>query len=161
MQSPTQPKITPFLWFNQGAEMALAFYLEVFKDAELVSRKILQPATDENPEPMLTATLNLHGQTLHIMNAPGSPGFSMATSFFITCYNQEEVDYYWTALTQGGKPLPCGWLEDPFGVAWQVIPRLLEAWINDPDPERAGRVMTAMMKMTKIDIAALEEAHRG
>jgi predicted 3-demethylubiquinone-9 3-methyltransferase (glyoxalase superfamily) len=106
-----------------------------------------------------TATFELVGQ--HFMGLNGGPHFTFneAISFFVSCKDQAEVDYYWERLLDGGKPQQCGWLKDRYGVAWQIIPDALMRYMNDPDTEKANRVQAAMMQMVKIDIAALDEAY--
>lgn len=137
-------KITPFLWFNSNAEEAAKFYTSVFKNSKIVSIN-----------PMVTL-LELEGLQLMIMN--GGPTFKLneAFSLSISCNNQKEIDYYWSKLTEGGTESQCGWLKDKYGLSWQVIPSILPSLMNDP--EKAGRVTQAFLKMKKFNIEVLENA---
>ena len=153
--------LTPFLWFNGRVEEAVEFYTSVFGDSavEDISR---YPEGSPGPAgDVMTATLSLAGQQLTILN--GGPEYTLtpAFSFFVACADQAEVDHYWDRLCEGGKPVACGWLEDKFGVSWQVVPTVLGELLADPDPERSQRVMQAMLAMTKLDIAGLQAAHAG
>ena len=141
-------KITPFLWFEKDADEAAAFYVSVFKDAEITGGM-----------PGMTVSLRLFDQDVVLLN--GGPQFPQteAFSFVIDCESQDEVDYYWDALTaDGGEESMCGWLKDKYGVSWQVTPRRLLELVQDPDPARAQRAQAAMMKMQKIVISDLEAA---
>jgi len=141
-------KITPFLWFEKDADEAAAFYVSVFEDAEITGGM-----------PGLTVSLRLFEQDVVLLN--GGPQFPQteAFSFVIDCESQDEVDYYWNALTaDGGEESMCGWLKDKYGVSWQVTPRRLLELVQDPDPARAQRAQAAMMKMQKIVISDLEAA---
>jgi predicted 3-demethylubiquinone-9 3-methyltransferase (glyoxalase superfamily) len=148
-------KITPFLWFNNNLEDAMRFYSSIFKDTRVsdVSR---------GPDgKVMTATFELEGQRfLGLNGGPGFP-FTEAVSFFVDCETQDEVDELWEKLSEGGKISRCGWLQDKFGLWWQVIPTVLGRMLSDPDPQRAKRVMDSMLKMDKIEIKALEEAYTG
>jgi len=151
-----QAKISPFLWFNGRAEEAMNFYLSVFKESERIH--------GTSPfEGVYVGSFNLFGQNFMVLDGgPEHVGFTEATSFMIHCEDQAEVDHYWDTLSgDGGKESWCGWLVDKFGVSWQVTPKQLGELMSDPDPEKAGRVGQAMMKMQKIIIADLEKAHRG
>ncbi len=168
-------KITPFLWFDKDAEEAMNFYVSVFagwKDTSSNSKVVSIKRYPEGPleEPMkgmegkvLTGVFELGGQ--RFMALDGGPIFqpSVATSFYIECVSQEEVDYFWNKLTEGGDVASqqCGWLKDKFGFSWQVIPTALPQLLNDPDKEKTDRAMQAMLKMKKIDIAALQKAYEG
>lgn len=157
-------KITPCLWFDNNAEEAVNFYASVFKDSKIgdvtrydeASAKVSgQPAGS-----VLTVEFQIGGQPFMALNGGPVFKFTEATSFIIDCDSQEEVDYYWDKLTQGGdeKAQQCGWLKDKYGLSWQVVPTVLNQMLKDPDPVKAGRVMTAMLEMKKIDILALEKA---
>lgn len=161
-------KITPFLWFDKNAEEAMNFYVSIFKSAKIVSIKRYPDGPLEGPMQgmegkVLTAVFELEGQKF--MALDGGPYFKPtgAVSFYIECETQEEVDYYWSRLTEGGdeKSQQCGWLMDKYGFSWQVIPNALPKLLNDPDIAKAGRVMAAMMQMKKIEVAKLEEAAEG
>ena len=151
-------KITPFLWFDNQAEEAAEFYVSVFENSEILSVSRYGEAGPGVPGTAMTVHFRLDGQEFEALNGGPHYTFSEAISFVIDCETQEEVDYYWSKLSEGGRPDQCGWLKDRFGLSWQVVPRALIELLQDPDPERANRVMQAMLQMTKIDIAALEEA---
>jgi predicted 3-demethylubiquinone-9 3-methyltransferase (glyoxalase superfamily) len=143
-------RITPFLWFDGKLEEAVKFYTTVFSNARV-----------ENLGPM-SATFVLEGQEFMALNGGPQFKFNEAVSFFIRCETQDEVDYYWDTLSNdGGAEDRCGWLKDKFGVSWQVIPSALGQYLGDRDRSKADRVMQAMLKMKKIDIAALETAYVG
>src|SRR5580692_8389613 len=149
-------KITSFLWFETQAEEAANFYVSVFKNSKIT--RIVRVG-DAGPGPkgsVLVADFEIEGVQFSALN--GNPHFTLdeTISFVIHCDSQEEVDHYWSKLTAGGKEIQCGWLKDKFGVRWQVTPKVLLKLIADPDPAKSARVMQAMMKMVKIDIAALE-----
>ena len=146
------PRISPFLWFNNNAEEAVDFYLSVFKN----SRRLGELLNDENtPGPkgsILTVAFELDGQRFTALNGGPVYTFNEAVSFVIRCDNQDEVDYYWERLTNGGTEIQCGWLKDKFGVCWQVVPAKLADLLKHP------KAMQAMMAMKKLDIAELERA---
>jgi predicted 3-demethylubiquinone-9 3-methyltransferase (glyoxalase superfamily) len=151
-------KITPFLWFNNQAEDAANFYISVFKNSEILTVQRIGEGGPGEIGSAWVVDFTLEGQLVRALN--GGPHYTLneAFSFQIDCGDQEEVDYYWDKLTEGGEPIACGWLKDKFGLTWQVVPRRLVDLLGDPDPGRAGRVMQAMMEMSKIEIAKLEEA---
>ncbi|GAM98476.1 3-demethylubiquinone-9 3-methyltransferase [alpha proteobacterium U9-1i] len=143
-------KITPFLWFDGQLEQAVKFYTSVFKDSHVVSI---------NP---MTASFVLEGQEFMGLNAGPMFKFNEAVSFFVKCETQEDVDYYWSALTaDGGSEGQCAWLKDKFGLSWQIVPTTLGRYLGDADRAKANRVMQAMMKMKKIVIADLDAAAAG
>lgn len=140
-------KITPFLWFDGRLEEAVQFYVSAFKDARIVSL---------NP---MSASFVIEGQEFMGLNGGPDFKFNEAVSFFIRCTTQDEIDYYWSALTaDGGVEGRCGWLKDKFGVSWQVIPTRLGDLLSDPDRAKAQHAMQAMLRMNKIVIADLEAA---
>jgi len=153
-------KITPFLWFNGQAEEAAHFYSEIFKDAKIKDLvRYPEGSPDGQAGKLMTATLEIEGQEFNLLNGGPQFRFTEAISFVINCDSQEEVDTYWNQLTaDGGQPGQCGWLKDKFGLSWQVIPVQLSQILADPDPERSAKAAAAMLKMQKIDIAALEAA---
>lgn len=147
--------ITPFLWFNQNLKEAVEFYTSVFKDSKVIS-------TSKGPnDSFMSATFELNGQRFMGLNAEPLFEFNEAISFFIDCADQEEVDYYWDKLVEGGEPSQCGWLKDRFGLSWQVVPKALGECLGGSDREGAGRAMQAMLKMQKIIVKELEAAYKG
>jgi len=152
-------KISPFLWFDKEAEEAMNFYCSVFRNAK--PGKITRYG-DAGPGPkgsVMTASFELEGEQFTALNAGPQYRFNPAVSFSVDCATQEEVDELWDKLTaDGGKPVACGWLTDKFGLSWQIVPRALPELLNDPDRKKVARVMEAMMKMVKLDIAALKKA---
>ena len=155
-------KITPFFWFDHNAEEAVAFYTSLFDDSRVIH---VSHWPEGGPMPagsVLAITFELAGQRFMALNGGPEYKFSPATSMFVDCADQAETDRLWDAfLANGGKPTACGWLDDRFGVTWQIIPKALMDLMSDPDPIKAARVSAAMMKMVKIDVATLERAHRG
>lgn len=155
-------KITPFLWFDDQAEEAMEFYVSVFPNSRILS---ITHLGDDVPGPkgkVLTGTFELNGQQLMALNGgPEQFHFSEAISFYVDCESQQEVDYFWQRLTEGGQPGPCGWLKDKYGLSWQIVPSALGQMLSDPDPARSGRVTQAMLKMGKLDLAALQKAYDG
>ncbi len=145
-------KLTPFLWFDDQLEDAIAFYSAIFPDAEIIEMERLGGQ-------VLTARFRLAGQEFMAMNAGPDHPFTEAFSILIDCEDQAEVDRYWDALlANGGREDMCGWLKDQFGLSWQVIPRRLTELMADSDPARAKRVMDEMLTQVKIDVLALERA---
>ena len=151
-------KLTPFLWFDDDLEEALAFYASVFPDTEVVAAS---RAGDGPAAPLFMARFRLLGQELLAINGGPLFPFTEAFSLFVDCEDQAEVDRLWEALTEGGEPGRCGWLKDRFGLSWQIVPRRLGELMGDPDPVRAARVRDAMLAMDRIDVAGLEAAHAG
>ncbi|MGH9495202.1 MAG: VOC family protein [Candidatus Sulfotelmatobacter sp.] len=154
-------KISPFLWFDNQAEEAMNFYCSIFKNSKpgYVSRY-----GDGGPGPKgtaMTASFELEGQHFTALNGGPIFKFTEAISFFVDCQDQEEVDYYWNKLTEGGQPSQCGWLKDKFGLSWQIIPRDLTQLLSDPDPTKSQRVMQSMLKMSKINVEELKRAYAG
>lgn len=159
-------KITPFLWFNDNAEEAAAFYVDVFskyKDTRItnVSRydENSAKASGQPAGSAMVVAFKLGDQDFTALNGGPIFKFTEAVSFVINCDNQEEVDYFWEKLSAVPESEQCGWLKDKFGVSWQVVPKQLEELMSDPDPKKAGNVMQAMLTMKKIDIAELQKAH--
>ncbi|HEX2751284.1 MAG TPA: VOC family protein [Verrucomicrobiales bacterium] len=158
------PKITPFLWFDGNAEEAVAFYLSVFKNAKILRRARYGEAGKEQherpPGSIMTIEFELNGQNFVALNGGPSFKFNEAVSFVVNCDTQEELDYYWGKLSEGGpvEAQMCGWLKDKFGLSWQIVPAELEELIQEKDPEKSNRVMGALMQMTKLDIATLRKA---
>ena len=146
-------RITPCLWFDNQAEEAMKFYTSIFKNSKVLS-------TSPGPNgTIMTGTFELDGQEFMVLNAGPQFKFTEAISLFVNCETQEEVDYFWEKLTEGGEESRCGWLKDKYGLSWQIIPRALGEWMGDKDPVKAKRVVDAMLKMDKIDIATLKQAY--
>jgi predicted 3-demethylubiquinone-9 3-methyltransferase (glyoxalase superfamily) len=151
-------KIRPFLWFNGKAEEAVNFYASIFRNAKIGS---VMRYGDAGPGPkgsVMSVTFELEGQDFIALNGGPHFSFTPAVSFFVTCDTQEEVDAYWDKLCEGGEPVQCGWLKDKYGLSWQIVPAVLLELLQDKDAAKANRVMQAMMKMVKLDIAALRRA---
>lgn len=156
-----QPRITPCLWFDTESEPAAAFYTSVFENSRILNVTHYTEAGPREAGMVLTVEFELDGQRFIALNGGPQFTFDEAVSFTITCETQEEVDYYWDALGEGGSYGPCGWLRDRFGLAWQVVPDGMVELFSDPDPERARRAMAAMLKMSKLDIAEMRQAADG
>ena len=152
-------KITPFLWFDDKAEEAMNFYVSIFKNSRVVSITHYGEAGPGAAGSVMTASFVLDGQEFVALNGGPEFTFSPAISFAVNCTTQEEVDELWTKLSAGGKEVQCGWLEDRYGLSWQIVPTALIEMLNDPDPVKANRVMQAMLQMVKIDIAGLRRAY--
>ena len=156
-----QQKIVPNLWFDTEAEEAANFYISVFKNSRIVSVAHYTEAGPREAGTVMTVEFELDGNRFVGINGGPQFKFDEAVSFQITCEDQDEVDYYWEKLTEGGAESQCGWLKDKFGLSWQVVPTGMEEVFSDPDPERARRAMEAMLQMRKLDIAALRRAADG
>jgi len=160
-------KITPCLWFDTQAEEAADFYTSVFPNAKVVKvARYGEAGKDIHGKPpgsAMVVAFELDGQTFTALNGGPQFTFSEAVSFQVNCETQEEVDYYWDKLSRGGddRAQQCGWLKDKFGASWQIVPTVMPAMFADPDPAKAARVMEAMLKMKKLDIAALQHAYMG
>ena len=154
-------KIITNLWFDTEAEEAAAFYTSLFKDSRIVN---VAHYTEAGPGPagsVMTVEFELAGQRFVGINGGPQFPFTEAVSLQIDCADQDEVDYFWERLTDGGEESQCGWLKDRYGLSWQVVPAGMEEVFNDPDPERAKRAMQAMLGMRKLDVAALRAAAEG
>lgn len=151
-------KITTFLTFDHQAEEAIDFYTSIFPNSRIVSTTRRREVGAEPRGTLMSATFELDGQQFMALNGGPSFRFDQGISLFVNCESQEEVDRYWEKLSEGGEEGPCGWLTDKFGVSWQVVPRLLGEMLNDEDPEKAQRVMDALLQMSKIDIEGLRRA---
>jgi predicted 3-demethylubiquinone-9 3-methyltransferase (glyoxalase superfamily) len=142
------PRITPFLWFDGNAHLAVSFYTSIFHNSKVIQ---IHP---------LVSTFELDGQRLMAINGGPNFKFTEAISLFVSCETQEEVDYYWEKLlSDGGRENMCGWLKDKFGLSWQIVPSILGELMSDPDRNRSDRVMQAMLRMKKLDIKTLKEAY--
>jgi predicted 3-demethylubiquinone-9 3-methyltransferase (glyoxalase superfamily) len=154
-------KITPFLWYDGNAEEAVNFYISIFKNSKIgkISRY-----GDAGPGPkgsVMSMTFQIEGQEFFALNGGPQFKFTPAISFFVNCETQQEVDDLWEKLSAGGRTDRCGWLQDKFGLSWQIIPTVLGQLLGDKDPQRAKRAMQAMLQMTKIDINKLQQAAAG
>ncbi|KQO00870.1 MULTISPECIES: VOC family protein [unclassified Arthrobacter] len=150
--------ITPCLWFDGQAEEAAALYTSVVRNSRILDVSRTGPAESD---PALTVSFELDGQPFVGLNGGPQYSFTEAVSFQISCNDQEEVDRYWAALTEGGEESRCGWLKDRYGLSWQIIPAVFPSLIGGADPDGAQRAVAAMLTMQKLDIAALETAYRG
>ena len=158
------PKIIPFLWFDNTAEEAINFYISLFKNSKIESiTRYPDNSTDEHMKGMsgkvLTAVFYLNGQKFMALDGGPMFKFSEAVSMYVDCEDQQEVDRLWGQLSAGGEIQQCGWLKDRYGLSWQIIPKQLGEFMNDKDPVKAGRVMQALMQMKKIEVAKLQEAY--
>lgn len=158
-------KITPCLWFDDQAEAAANYYISIFRNSRITAVSRYGEAGKEvhgrPPGSVLTVAFELDGHTFTALNGGPVFKFNEAVSFQINCETQDEVDYFWERLSEGGPPeaQQCGWVKDQYGLSWQVVPTVLPQMMADADPVRAGRVMTALMKMKKLDIAQLKRAY--
>jgi predicted 3-demethylubiquinone-9 3-methyltransferase (glyoxalase superfamily) len=155
------PKITPFLWFDSEAEEAAELYTSVFPNSRVVGVSRYGEAGPGTPGSAMTVEFELDGTRFVALNGGPEFSFTEAVSFQIDCETQEEVDHYWSKLGDDGQHGPCGWLKDRFGLSWQVVPSALPRLLADSDREKSQRVMTAMLQMSKLEIAELEAAAEG
>jgi len=157
----TNQPFTICLWFDTEGEAAANYYASIFADSK-ISR--IARYSEAGPGPagsVMTVEFELNGQKFLALNGGPQYTFSAAVSFVISCADQDEVDYYWGRLAEGGQEVACGWVTDRYGVSWQVVPAVLADLMADPDPVKAARVAGAMLTMTKLDIAALQKAYAG
>ncbi len=158
---PILQKITPCLWFDTEAEDAAKHYTSIFHNARIHQIERYGKAGPRPEGMVMTVTFELDGQEFIALNGGPEFKFDEAISFQVSCRSQEEVDYFWTKLAEGGEEGVCGWLKDRFGVSWQIVPTRLNELLADPDPDRSERAMRAMLEMKKIDIAEMERAAVG
>lgn len=154
-------RITPFLWFNGNAEEAMDFYIAVFSAIGGKKSKIINVSRQGEKGPLFTATFEINGQKMMVLNGGPEFKFTEAISFFVDCETQQEVDELWEKLSEGGQKNRCGWLKDKFGLSWQIIPTILGKLLRDKDPEKSQRVMKAMLQMDKIDIKKLQQVYEN
>ena len=154
-------KIIPNLWFDTEAEAAADFYTSIFKNSRVITKTHYTESGMRPAGEVMTVEWELDGQRFVGINGGPQFKFDEAVSFAISCKDQDEVDYYWERLTDGGEESMCGWVKDRFGLSWQVVPDGMEELFSDPDPQRAERAWKAMMGMRKLDIAALRSAADG
>jgi predicted 3-demethylubiquinone-9 3-methyltransferase (glyoxalase superfamily) len=154
-------RIVPNLWFDTEAEEAAEFYVSVFEDSRILNVARYTEAGPREAGMVLTVEFELDGNRFIAINGGPQFKFDEAISFLIECADQAELDSYWEKLTDGGSESQCGWLKDRYGLSWQVVPEGMAELFADPDPQRAERAMAAMLKMSKLDIAALQAAAAG
>lgn len=155
------PKVTPFLWFDSESEPAAELYTSVFPNSQILEVTRYGSAGPREEGLAMTVSFELDGQRVVALNGGSDFKLSEAFSFSIDCDDQDEVDYYWEKLGEGGEHGPCGWLKDRFGLSWQVVPRRLFELLSDPDKEKAQRVMASMLQMGKLEVDELERAATG
>jgi predicted 3-demethylubiquinone-9 3-methyltransferase (glyoxalase superfamily) len=153
-----QQKITPCLWFDTEGEDAARFYTSIFPNSRVVDVARYGSAGPRPEGTVMTASFDLDGQRFIALNGGPDFTFNEAISFQVDCETQEEVDAFWSKLSEGGEEGPCGWLKDKYGVSWQIVPTALSRLLADPDREKSQRVMEAMLSMGKIEIDGLERA---
>ncbi len=154
-------KITPFLWFDNNAEEAANFYVSIFKNSKVLSVSRYGEAGPGPKGTVMVAEFQIDGQEFVALNGGPRFKFTEAISFVINCETQEEVEYFWERLSDGGEKSRCGWVKDKFGLWWQVVPTVLGKLMSDSDPEKVKRVTVAMLQMDRIDIEPLQRAHEG
>ena len=165
MAKVTRQKISPFLWFENKAEEAARFYTSVFKNSRILGITRYDAAGSKvSGRPrgsVMTVAFRIEGLNFTALNGGSVFKFSPATSFVVSCENQREIDHLWKKLSRGGKINACGWLDDKYGVTWQIVPSILPRMLQDRDPKKVERVTDAFLKMKKFDIATLKRAYRG
>lgn len=158
-------KVSPCLWFDNQAEEAAKFYTGIFKNSKILEIARYPEAGQEihggKAGSVMTVAFEIDGATFTALNGGPHFKFSEAISMQIDCKDQQEVDYYWDKLLQGGQPSQCGWLKDKYGLSWQVVPTVLKDMLMDKDTAKASRVMNALLKMVKLDVALLKRAYEG
>jgi predicted 3-demethylubiquinone-9 3-methyltransferase (glyoxalase superfamily) len=161
----TAQRITPCLWFDTQAEDAAKSYLAIFKNSRVVRTSRYGKEGHEihgrEVGSVMTVEFEIEGQRFMALNGGPQFKFNEAVSFQVHCETQEEIDYYWSRLTEHGEEGPCGWLKDRYGVSWQIVPAVLPDMLMDPDPEKSGRVTKAFLQMKKFSIKKLEQAYEG
>ena len=151
-------KITPCLWFDDQAEPAARFYTSIFRNSRIDAVSHYEEGGPRPTGTVMTVKFHLDGQEFLALNGGPQFKFTEAVSFIANCETQEELDHLWEKLSAGGEKVQCGWLKDKFGLSWQVIPKMLTELLGHSNPDKAGRVMKAMLQMKKFDIAALQKA---
>ena len=157
--SDAAKKITPFLWFDGQAEDAANFYVSIFDNAKILSVSRYGEEAPGTAGTVMTVSFELDGQQFVALNGGPEYKFTPAISFSIDCKTQQEVDHFWNRLSEGGRTSQCGWLDDKFGVTWQVVPSVLPELLQSDDEAKAEAAMKAMLQMTKLDIGMLQEAY--
>lgn len=162
---PKLPRITPCLWFDTQAEEAANFYVSIFKSSRIKGlARYDAEAAQASGQPkgsVMTVQFELDGQDFVALNGGPTFKFTEAISLVVNCESQDEIDHFWQKLSAGGQEVECGWLKDRFGVSWQVVPADIEEMLQDKDPEKPKRVMAAVMKMKKLDMAEMRKAYEG
>ena len=151
-------KISPFLWFDQQAEEAATYYVSLFDDSEITEVTRYPEGSPGSAGQVMTVSFRIAGQEFTALNGGPEFSFTEAVSFYVHCKDQDEVDRFWSQLTDGGEESQCGWLKDRYGLSWQIVPDRLGELLSDPDPARSQAAMQAMLQMTKIDIKVMEDA---
>lgn len=151
-------KITPCLWFDTQGEEAAEFYTSIFENSKIVNVTRYGPAGPRPEGTVMTVDFELDGQPLVALNGGPEFQFDEAISLQVSCETQDEVDWYWNRLSEGGEEGPCGWLKDKYGLSWQIVPRILPELVGSADPEKSQRAIEAMFQMRKLDIATLQRA---
>jgi predicted 3-demethylubiquinone-9 3-methyltransferase (glyoxalase superfamily) len=155
-------KITPFLWFDNNAQEAADYYVSIFKNGKILNDMRASGDAPYKQEEVMVVRFELEGQEFMALNGGPNFKFNEAVSFMVTCDTQEEIDYFWNKLTaDGGEESMCGWLKDKYGLSWQITPSNIGDLLGNPDREKAGRAMNAMMQMRKFDMKAMQDAFDG
>ncbi len=156
------PQITPFLWFDDQAEQAAEFYVSVFPNSQIEEVSRYGEGGPGTAGSVMTVRFSLDGNEFMALNGgPAHYGFDESISFLVNCKTEAELDRYWSALTDGGEEIACGWCKDRYGLRWQIVPDGLSTLLRDPDSGRAQRAMQAMMGMKKLDLRAMRQAADG
>ena len=156
--APRTQKITTFLWFNNNAEEAVNFYVSIFKNSRILNTTRYGESGPGPKGSVMTIAFQLDGQEFTALNGGPQFKFTEAISLVVHCQTQEEVDYFWERLSEGGEKIECGWLKDKFGLAWQIVPDVLFEVFGQGDQQKVDRVMKAVMQMKKLDIKGLKQA---
>jgi predicted 3-demethylubiquinone-9 3-methyltransferase (glyoxalase superfamily) len=154
-----QQKITPFLWFDGKAEEAMNFYVSIFKNSKVVNATRYGEAGPGPKGTVMSAIFEIEGQQFYALNGGPQFSFTPAISFFVNCETQQEMDELWEKLSAGGRKDRCGWLQDKYGLSWQIVPSILGKYLRDKNPAKSKNVMQAMLKMDKLDINGLQQAY--
>jgi predicted 3-demethylubiquinone-9 3-methyltransferase (glyoxalase superfamily) len=154
-------RIVPFLWFDGKAEEAAKFYVSIFPNSKITGESHYGDEGLAEEGSVMTVPFELDGQEFIALNGGPQFQFTEAISFVVNCETQAEVDHFWDKLSEGGKQVQCGWLKDKYGVSWQIVPTILGELMMDPDDEKSGRVMKAMLEMIKLDVEGLKKAYAG
>ena len=155
------PKITPFLWFNDNAEEAVNFYVSLFDNSSITSVTRNGEGGSGPAGSVMVVAFELDGQEFTALNGGPQFKFTEAISLYVHCETQQEIDRLWDVLSAGGEPQQCGWLKDKYGLSWQIVPLVLVELLQNEDAEKSGRVVKALLQMSKIDIGTLKRAYEG